>query len=464
MRLSAMLAVVALLDLSSGASCAAQSANHARSADSAAAARAEWQSAMTFLRGNDLASARGAMDRAEAMWPSQPAYVWARAVLAARAGDTLALLDALRDYDALGLGRDLSDTTFNQYRALPDFRAIADAHGRNRQVLSRSRVHLTLSDSTLWPEGMDVDRMTGTTYVASVRHRTIVAVHPDGRQRELVARGAAGIGAVMGVRVDPRRRALWATAVGLRQMEGWLPGDTLAFLMRINLESGAIERRWTLDPSRPHVPGDLAIATDGTVLVTDSRSPSIHRLRPGIDTLETITHPLFRSLQGIAEGRPGVAYVADYSHGLLRINLATLEVRRLAHATGITTLGVDGIALHGDAIIAVQNGVAPARVMRFQLDGSGERIVAAEILDRNWEIADEPTIGAIVSDTFIYVANSQWEKYDDEGRRRPGTTLRGPVLLALPLSAGRATRPASGSETPRGSSGTAAASSHPEAR
>jgi hypothetical protein len=69
--------------------------------------------------------------------------------------------------------------------------------------------------------------------------------------------------------------------------------------------------------------------------------------------------------------------------------------------------------------------------MRFQLDKSGERVVGAEILDRNWRLADEPTIGTLVGDDFVYVANSQWEKYTDDGRRKPGVPLTAPVLLAV---------------------------------
>ena len=106
---------------------------------------------------------------------------------------------------------------------------------------------------------------------------------------------------------------------------------------------------------------------------------------------------------------------------------------RLADAPGSTSLGCDGIAWHEDAIIAVQNGVTPPRVMRFELDSSWTRIVRAEVLERNPAVADEPTLGTIVGDEFIYVANSQWEKYDERGVRIPRFALRRPVLIAVPM-------------------------------
>jgi hypothetical protein len=97
-------------------------------------------------------------------------------------------------------------------------------------------------------------------------------------------------------------------------------------------------------------------------------------------------------------------------------------------------VGCDGIAFDRGAIIAVQNGVFPPRLMRFVLDDTGRRIARAELLDRNIEVADEPTSVIVVGRDAVYVADSQWEKYDATGRRVPNSTLRAPVLLAVPLS------------------------------
>lgn len=125
--------------------------------------------------------------------------------------------------------------------------------------------------------------------------------------------------------------------------------------------------------------------------------------------------------------------VADYSIGLLRIDLATLAVSRLGDpADGVVT-GLDGIAWHGDGIVAIQNGVAPARVVSVALDSSLSRATSVRVLDRNTRIATEPTNGVIIGSELIYVANSQWDLRDDAGNPRPAARLSRPVLLALPL-------------------------------
>lgn len=406
--------------------------------DSAAVARAAWTRGSAALRNNDLAGARREIDRAAAAWPLQPAYPWASALLAARARDTAATLAALSALAAIGAGHDPPDNTaLAAMWRLPRFAGVVRQLAANAAPLVRSTVAATIADSTLWPEGIDVDPRTGHFFVASVRHRTVVEVDAHGAiLRELLPRDQPALGAILGVRVDTARNVLWATTAGIPQMEGYDPADSvIAALLRIRIADGTIDRRWDLAPAPAgHTLGDLAVGPRGDVFVTDSRDPVLYRLRPDGDALEPLRHPLFRSLQGIAPAPDGQRlYVADWSHGLLRVDLSSGTVVRLADAPHSTSLGCDGIAWYRGALIAVQNGVAPARIMRFALDGTGQRIVQVEVLDRNRGVADEPTIGTISGGAFVYVANSQWEKHDDAGARRPGTRLKPAILLSVPV-------------------------------
>src|SRR4051812_42272989 len=62
--------------------------------DSAAVARAAMGRAAKALSQDDLTAARREVERAAESWPTQSSYLWADAVLAARAGDTTAALHA----------------------------------------------------------------------------------------------------------------------------------------------------------------------------------------------------------------------------------------------------------------------------------------------------------------------------------------------------------------------------------
>jgi sugar lactone lactonase YvrE len=427
-------AIVALATAPLSASVAAQTGSP--TADSASVARAAWRRANAAMQSGDIVGARAEVERAATAWPTQEAYLWGRVAIAARASDTLAVASALEAYAKLGLGRDLKrEPSLASVIGAPALTSAIAKHDANRAPIVRGRIRATIPDSTFWAEGVDHDPRSGSFFVASINRRTIAEVRSDGSVRELIARATKGIGAIFGVRVDPKGGVLWATTSGVPQMDGFTPGDTaIAALLRIRISDGVVERRWNV-PVIPggHVLGDLAIGPKGDVFMTDSNEPVLYRIAPGADSLVPFRNSLFRSLQGIAPTPDGSAiYVADYSHGILRLDLASGAVIRVADASGSVSLGCDGIAWHRGTIVAVQNGVVPARVMRFTLSSDGTRFTNAEVLDRN-PLADEPTIGTVVGSEFVYLANSQWEKRDQSGAIKPGALLRKPVLFAVPL-------------------------------
>jgi len=400
--------------------------------DSANVARAAYGRAGQALREQHSALAKREMDRAATAWPIQPAYVWASAALAARASDTATLRVRLASYAALGLGRDLhADSSIARNLPAAELDSLVRQFNANRAPHVNSVVRATLPDTTFWPEGLDVNPVNGSIYVTSVRHRTIAEIRADGSVHELMPRHQAGVGAILAVRMDADQGLLWATTSGIPQMEGFQPADsTIAALLCIRLSDGAVVRRIDL-PVGQHVLGDVALS-GGDVFFSDSRDPALYWLRAGADTLVKFTSPLMRSPQGIApRSVGGVVYLADYSHGLLRVNLATRAVTWLGAAPGATPVGLDGIVYRDGSIIGIQNGVAPARVVRFVLNDADTRIVGTSILDQNSAVADEPTIGALSGNDFLYVANSQWEKHDDAGVPKPGIARTAPVILSI---------------------------------
>lgn len=296
----------------------------------------------------------------------------------------------------------------------------------------------TLPDSAFYPEGMDHDSRSGAWFVASIRKRTIARIGPDGRASDFPSTHTERLDGVMGVRVDAERGIVWATTRAMPVMEGYRPEDgARARVWAFDLATGALKGMADVPGEGPHLLGDLVVHSSGVVYLTDSESPVLYRARLDggrVVIEEAMRHRLFRSLQGLIFDRDGRRLVvADYSHGLLLVDPGQGTVHELPAPAGVSTLGLDGLARHGRDIIGVQNGIAPPRIVRIRLDEPGTRVLSLEVLDRYLPVADEPTIGTVAGDRFVYIANSQWEKYDQQGARRAGTELRPPVLLSLDL-------------------------------
>jgi hypothetical protein len=245
--------------------------------------------------------------------------------------------------------------------------------------------------------------------------------------------------------VDSARRTLWVATTALPRMQGFTAADSgRVGVFGYDLDTGRLVRRAWMprDSSTAHTFGDVAVAPNGDVYVSDSESPWIHRLPQGGDAFGAfVTHPLFRSLQGMAITPDGhTMFVADYSHGLLRVDLRSRSVTALRAAQGVTLLGVDGLYLRRGALIAVQNGVAPPRLVRFCLDRAGDVVTRAEVLDRNPALVDEPTLGTIVGDSAFYVATSQWEKFSEAGRPLARGTMHPAMVVGVALESAGACR------------------------
>jgi sugar lactone lactonase YvrE len=406
--------------------------------DSSQVAREAWRQAAPLVRRKDWAGARDQLRRAFGAWPAQPAYVTAYASLAAKLADTAETVRALTHLADMGLTLDLAaDPDFALVRDAAALRPVARRLHDNAAPLVRSRVAATLTEEDFWPEGISHDPNRELWYLASVRHRKVSRIGPDGRAEDLVREGQDGLWAVLGVRADSVTQTLWVTTAAIPQMIGYLPADSgRSGIYAFDLANGHFKARYLLPPSPGgNLLGDLILAPNGDVYATDSQEPVIWRIRKGsTEAQEFLRHPLFRSLQGPAIEPTGrILYVADYSHGVLAVDLNTRGVSALTTPPRTTALGIDGLSWHNGSLIGVQNGIAPARLVRLVLDATGRGITRIEVIDRHLPIATEPTIGTVWGNRFFYVANSQWEEYDDVGRLKPGVRLKAPRILELKL-------------------------------
>jgi hypothetical protein len=187
-------------------------------------------------------------------------------------------------------------------------------------------------------------------------------------------------------------------------------------------------------------PSDMALAPDGTLYVSDPLAGIIYRAARDAAALDVLLPSgTLRSPQGLAASADGqVLYASDYRYGLARIDLATRSIDRLTADGPIWLDGIDGIWLHGEDLIAIQNGTSPKRILRLTLARDGRSISEVTVLESENPAWTEPLGGTIVDDRLLYVATGQWDRFIEGGAPDPDnppgpTEIRALDLMARPV-------------------------------
>lgn len=406
--------------------------------DSIAGSRSHYREAVRAYQARDLGAFLSHARQAQALRPRHGGVTYALASACALTGDTAGALDALRRYAAMGYTADVAaDSDFVSLRGSPALAELERRIAANAAPVVRGTPAFTLPERDLLAEGLAYDARDGAFYVSAVHRRKIVRMTPDGRFADFAVLDGAGEGAPLGLRVDPKRRVLWVATAAMPQMQGYAPADSgVSAVLRYDLDTGKRTGRFPVPADgRAHVLGDLVVSRSGEVYASDSRAPVIYRLPAGGAALEPLVEsPLLAAAQGLAltpDGR--TLFVADYARGILRVDPAARTVAQVAAADTVAPLGIDGLYYADGALIGIQNGVAPHRVVRLRLSGTTGEITGVDVLERAHPAYEEPTLGVVVGRDLYYVANSQYERFGQDGTIAQPDGLEAPVVLRLRL-------------------------------
>jgi uncharacterized protein (TIGR02246 family) len=352
-----------------------------------------------------------------------------------RAGNKAEAVKWLEKAVARGLDFDIAENpAFAPFLETPEFKTLVKRAKAHRKAVNRSKVAFKLPEKDLIPEGIAHDPKTGAFFVGSLAKNKIVRVDKAGKASDFKTSGQDGLWAVIGMKVDPAIRTLWACSAEGAQQAG------ASGLFRYDLDTGKLLGKIILpDKPQPHLLNDLAFGAGGEVFITDSKAGVVQRLRPGKDALEVLVGPgTFIYPNGIAVSPDGEKlFVADFARHLSIVDVATGQVRPLPHPETVNVVGIDGLYLHAGSLIAVQNGTGAARIMRFRLNAALDAIESEEVLESRNPLFETPTTGVVVGDSFFYIANSQLRSLDDQGQVRADARLEESVVLETPLQADR---------------------------
>ena len=350
-------------------------------------------------------------------------------------GNDTAAIRRLRVYAATGLTAQVaSDTDFISLRGRADFDSVVAQLTRNARPITTSEPAFTLPDPRILPEDMTYDAAGRAFYVSSMLERKIVRIEASGATRDFVTSGRDGVWSILGLAVDKHRRLLWATTSTLERTRGFAPADSgRGALLAYDLANGRLVHRYDLPASSGHHElGEVAVSDSGDVYVSDGRVGVLYVLRSDASALEPLlADGALVSPQGIVVRPDGRLFVADYVRGVAIVEPMMRTVSWLPHPHEVPLNGIDGLALRGHTLVAIQNGTTPPRVLRLELDDDMGRVMRSEVLEANSAGSSEPTHGVFVGDDFYFIANSGFGRLADDGRVKSGVALeRGMIRRA----------------------------------
>jgi hypothetical protein len=315
-------------------------------------------------------------------------------------------------------------------QSLPEWPAYARAVQALNEPFGDATLAFTYKASDFVPEGIAVDG--DDLLLGSIRYGYIERL--GGQSATLSSPDAAGHWSVFGMRMGPAG-GLWYVSAAVPEyanVDAQSNGSTGLF--RLDMETGETTVRAVLPKQdAAMVLGDLVFADDNTIYATESLTGALYRYTIDNGEFTQVIAPgALRSMQGLVLDQSGeYLYVADYVGGLFRVRLSDYSVQAVVSGDDTSLFGIDGLYRYGNELIAIQNGIRPNRVVAFSLGEDGLSISSTRILASNLPEFDEPTLGTITGDEFLFVANSHWGRFDREGNLPEALT--GPMILKIKL-------------------------------
>lgn len=398
-------------------------------------------------RANDLPGAADALERAAPVAPAHPLILEALARMRALARDTAGALRALERLAPIGRGGGLAGepalgAALGDLASLPAFARVGEALAAAAAPVVRSDTALHLREPDLLVEAIAVDpARPGTVFLGSMATGRVLRAERGAARTPTTLATAAGA-RPLGMRLDGRGRlwvAMWSPAAPALAPTGGAPAapaPSRSALHVYDAATGALLRRHEAPADgRSHQFNDLAITAGGDVLVTDTEAGRLYRVDARADTLALhfAGAPDFSAPNGIALSPDGRRLHVAHLEGISTWDLRTGVRTRLAHPATVPLAIVDGLYACGDGLVAVQILAGFYRIAWLGLDADGRRVERMDVLEQSHPAHVQPTTGALVGDTLLYVANSEVRRHRPDGSLAPAARPSDTVVLRLPL-------------------------------
>ena len=324
-----------------------------------------------------------------------------------------------------------TDDDFLSLRETDGYKAIIALKEAQNKVVATSKLVVTLSEKELHPEGLIYLSKSKTWLCSSIRKRKIVAFDSKtGNCKDWLNDDKTL--AVFGMKTDEKEKFLWVSTAAMPEMENY-KNDMVgkSEVLKIDIKTKKVVNAYTFKGT--HIFGDLIVAKNGIVYVSDSEKPIVYKIENEVmEEFLSFENEGF-NLQGLAfNDKQDKLFLADYLKGIAVIDIASKTKTWLAFPEGTTAKGIDGLVFYKNSLLVIQNGTKPIRVTQFQLNKEQNQISSFKIVDNNRPEFDEPALATLVNDKLYFFANSPWKAYDKNGVLDE-TKVANPILFSCKL-------------------------------
>lgn len=324
-----------------------------------------------------------------------------------------------------------NDEDFKSISQDEGFRNILSLKKTQEKVIKSSNAVVTLSEKELHPESVAYLSKSNVWLSSSIRKSKIVSFDiKSGKCSDWLAE--SGMLSVMAMKTDVKEEVLWIATAAFREMENFKKElDGKSEILKVDIKTRKILKRFTVDGN--HVFGDVFVARNGIVYVSDSAKPIIYKIENNTISEFASFEKDGYNLQGITMNKEQTKlYVADYLKGITVIDMVKRGKTAIVFPDDATAKGIDGLVFYNNSLIAVQNGVKPIRITRFMLNDKQDEITGFKILDNNRPEFNEPALATIVGNKLYFFGNSPWGAYDKNGVLDVGKVTN-PILFSCKL-------------------------------
>lgn len=221
---------------------------------------------------------------------------------------------------------------------------------------------------------------------------------------------------IMDMAVGPEGENLWVATTSVTYFKGYDSDNAgKAALLEFDLDSGELLHRYVLD-GRGKFLSSVFVAPDGQVYAADGVHSVVYALKDG--KLETwLQNPRLNGIRTLTVSSDGNnLYLADPVLGIIGVELATGEPFVLRYNPETLVLpGIVDMHSYKNALVIIEPGMQPQRVMRLKLSDDGTRVTDAMPLEVANPLFKSLGDGTTVGDKLYYMTASQRGNYDAYG-------------------------------------------------